>query len=152
MGSGPKFWRRGRELSLLRQAHLEGFLDCREARVLDRQWWRKVHWTLDWLEDQNRNQLRKLSHELNCSLLDYFTGDKSVDLHWDQALDIQARISKTLLPWERQRAEGYSRNQFKDLVKLWEVVFGKRNDAKTEEKIRHTVKVLSSQKPTGRGL
>lgn len=133
---------RDRGLSLLRQAHIEGFLDCREARLFDRNWWLRVKWTLDWVERRNRNEVRRLRHELNCALLDYFTGDELVDLHWDQALTLEQSVAKVLLPWEKHKKKRLTRRQFHDLVEMWRAAWGSEKDPAVAEKIQRTAEHL----------
>lgn len=135
---------RDRELSLLRQAHFEGYLDCKEARLSDRKWWRKAHWAMDWAEKRNRNELRRLFHEHNASMLDYFTGEKAMDLHWEQAVQIQNRYAKAILPWEKVGKQLFSRRRFDEMVALWEAVWGKRSDPEVQQRIQWTAEQLNA--------
>lgn len=126
----------------MRQAHFEGYLDCKEARLLDRNWWRKARWAMDWAEKRNRNELRQLYHEHNAAMLDYLTGERAMDLHWDQAIQIQNRYAKALLPWEKHNKQKFSRRKFDEMVSLWENIFGKREDPETQRKIQWTTEQL----------
>jgi hypothetical protein len=130
-----------RELSLLRQAYVEGYLDPREA-ALDLKWKQKVKWTLEWLERRNLNEIRKLQHDINCSLMDYFTGDRAIDLHWDQAHQIQNRIRKALMPWVEIEEAAISRKSFYEMVDTWKRIFGDPKDPEVAAKINKTAAAL----------
>jgi hypothetical protein len=138
---------------LLRQAHVEGLINCRDAELLDPKWWLKLHWTLDWLEQKNHVEVIKLQHSMHCSLLDYFTGDEAVNLHWDQAISLQHRVSMLLLPWIKYSGGKLKRREFKKLVDLWCSVFGDYRDPQVQERIDRTVKSLyaAAQDAVARG-
>jgi hypothetical protein len=129
-------------LNLLRQAYVEGHLDPKEAKPFDRKWWLKVRYTLDWLEQKNRNEIRKLKHDLQCGMINYMAGQKAIDLHWDQAHVMQRFIHKSLLPWVKFLGGKMSRRQLKELKAHWEAVWGPMGDKKTLLEINRTVEHL----------
>lgn len=143
-------------MSLLRQAHVEGLLDCREARQLDRNWHTRLNWTLDWVEERNRNEVRRLRHEMNCALLNYSANQEAVDLHWDQAHAIQGWIAGSLLPWEKGTRARLIRERAKEMTELWKKVWGDPKDPDVARKIQQTADALNamaaekSRKPGGR--
>jgi hypothetical protein len=119
-------------------------LDCREARLSDRSWWRKAHWAMAWVEKRNRNEVRKLSHDHNAALLNYAAGNKAIELHWEQALQIQSRIKQSLLPWEKERDKQMSKQRFNAMVELWEKVWGDQSDPETQKRIQWTADQLNA--------
>jgi hypothetical protein len=119
-------------------------LDCREARLSDRSWWRKAHWAMAWVEKRNRNEVRKLSHDHNAALLNYTAGNKAIELHWEQALQIQSRIKQSLLPWEKERDKQMSKQRFNAMVELWEKVWGDQSDPETQKRIQWTADQLNA--------
>jgi hypothetical protein len=98
---------------------------------------------MDWAEKRNRNEVRRLYHEHNVAMLDYFTGERAMDLHWEQSLQIQNRFAKAIIPWEKYGKQKFSRSRFNDMVRLWETVFGKLADPETQKRIEHTAQQLS---------
>lgn len=99
---------------------------------------------MDWAEIRNRNELRRLYHEHNVAMLDYFTGERAMDLHWDQAVQIQTRYAKAILPWEKHGKQKFSRRRFDEMIQLWEAVWGKRNDPETQKRIQWTADQLNA--------
>ena len=124
---------------------MEGYLDPADADIRDHKWWIKVRWTLDWLEAKHRTEVRKLQHDLNCAMLDYFTGDRALDLHWDQALSIQNAIKKYNLPWAAEEEEVIRHRAFNDLFDLWKRMFGDPVDPAVRKKINYTAEALMTQ-------
>ena len=86
--------------------------------------------------------IRKMKHELNCSLLDYMTGEKVVNLHWDQAFNLQAAVQRDLLPWEPPATSKMSKHLLGELTELWERKWGKIDSPDTQEAIKKTVEGL----------
>ena len=127
---------------MLRQAFVEGHLRPIEASFFDPNWWRKVRWTIDWLDVKNTNEVRKLKHDMNCALLDYFTGDRAVDLHWEQAINIQNLVQKDLMPWRKITEIQLSRKRIHEMVAQWKAIFGDPDDPDVAEKIRQTAEHL----------
>lgn len=99
---------------------------------------------MDWVERRNRNELRRLFHDHNISLLDYFAGEQALDLHWDQAVQIQNRYAKAIIPWEKHGKQRFSRHRFNEMIELWESVWGKRADPDTQKRIQWTADQLNA--------
>lgn len=136
---------RDRGLSLLRQAFVEGSLRPEEADTFDPRWWRKVKWTIDWLAARNMNEVRKMRHDLNCSLLDYSAGDRALDLHWEQAVEIQNLVQKDLMPWREPMDGRLSRRAVNEMAEMWKSIYGNPEDSEVAERIRKTADHLISQ-------
>lgn len=130
-----------RQLSLLNQAFIEGFLDPKEARIGDRIWDLKSGWTLDWIENRNRNKIRELKHEMNAALLSYQSSKEAVDMHWDQAKVLQGNIKKTLIPWE-QLDSSLAVDEIKSMKDQWTSIWGDPKDPKVAAEIERTVNYL----------
>lgn len=136
---------RDRGLSLLRQAFVEGNLRPEEADTFDPRWWRKVKWTIDWLAGRNMNEVRKLRHALNCGLIDYFAGEKALDLHWEQAVEIQNLVQKDLMPWRAAMDAKVSRKKIHEMIETWKSIYGDPDDPEVSERIQKTADHLMSQ-------
>jgi hypothetical protein len=139
---------RDRVLSLLRQAYVEKWLDPNEADF-SYKWWLKAKLVTDWLEKKNQNTVWLMQHDLNCALLDYFTGDKALDLHWDQALTLQHSVKQSLLPWLSDAEQELSKRRAKDLTDMWKAIYGDPNSPETKELINKTVEALERQMVEG---
>src|SRR5262245_27654255 len=129
----------------MRQACIEGYLDHADANILDRTWMAKAKMTLDWLEHKNRVEVSKLQHELNCSLLSYAAGDRAVDLHWHQAVELQNSVRKAILPWVPEEEAKVMRKTVYDMVDTWKKIYGDPNDPTVSAKIDATVAELMKQ-------
>lgn len=99
---------------------------------------------MDWAERRNRNELRRLYHEQNVAMLDYFTGDRAMDLHWEQSVQIQNRYAKAIIPWEKHGKQKFSRRRFDEMIKLWEAVWGNLSDPETQKRIQWTAEQLNA--------
>ena len=128
-------------MSLLREAHLRGLIDCRAARPLDRDWWLQVDWALRWLERQLYAEVAGLKYELNLALLDYGLAKEAFDHHWDIAQELQSQIERHKLPWLRIEA-GPGRQRIADMTKAWKAVFGDPEDPEVARRIEATVAAL----------
>jgi hypothetical protein len=108
---------------------------------------------MSWAEKRNRNELRHLFHEHNAAMLNYLNGERAMDLHWEQALQIQARYAKAIIPWEKHSQQKFSRRQFNDMIAMWESVWGKRDAPETQQLIQWTVDQLKelTEKATRKG-
>jgi hypothetical protein len=106
---------------------------------------------MDWAEKRNRNEVRKLFHEHNVAMLDYFTGEQAMDLHWEQSLQIQNRYAKAIIPWEKQGKKQFSRRRFDEMIQLWEAVWGKRDDLDTQKRIQWTAEQLNAMASQANG-
>lgn len=125
-----------RGLILLRQAYLTGVLKPGEARPLDCNWWRRVRWTLQYLEDQNWVQYWRTVHALHAGALEYTAGTDCFDTHWDQALELESKIKKVLLPWlkeDQKRKEIY-----RSMADEWVRMYGNPSDPEVYKKIEAT--------------
>jgi len=129
----------GRGLSLLRQAHVEGRIDLRDADPYDRSWWQKVVWTLDWVDQLNRNKISELKHQLHCGLLDYLAGQDAINLHWEQATKTQKQVINSLFPWQ---GVGPEPELIEAMTDQWRGIYGHENDPKVQAEIDKTVKHL----------
>jgi len=107
---------------------------------------------MDWVEKRNRNEIRQLYHEHNSALLDYFTGEDALNLHWDQAVQIQNRFAKAIIPWEKHGKQRFSRRTFKDMLKLWEMVWGKLTDPEVQKRIQWTADQLNALAEKANGV
>lgn len=136
-----------RGLSLLRQAHCEGRIDLRDAEPLDSRWWKKVLWTLDWVDRENQNRISDLKHRLHCSLLNYLSGEKAVSLHWDQATEHIRRIIRNLFPYLKG---GTRREEIESMANQWKQIWGDPRDPKVAAEIQRTVEHLLSMGPKRR--
>lgn len=134
-----------RRLSLIRQAQVEGFIDCSRAQPSDRNWWYQLDLTLDWIEARNRNEIRKLKHDINCALLTYMAGERALELHWEQAHELQRNYAKTIIPWQTFEKARFSRQVFHEMVDLWKQAFGDPADKSVQDKINKTVNFLLSR-------
>lgn len=128
-------------MSLLREAQLRGHLDCSRARPLDRDWWLLVHWTLNWLEQQLVSEVCSLKYNLHIALLEYALEQKTFDFHWDQAQELQARITHFKLPWIKLET-GPSQTEIKTLASKWKQIFGDPEDPGVADRIAKTVAAL----------
>jgi hypothetical protein len=106
---------------------------------------------MDWVEKRNRNELRQLFHDHNAAMLDYFCGERAMDLHWEQAVQIQNRYAKAILPWEKHDKKKFSRRSFDSMIELWESVWGKRDDPETQKRIQWTVEQMNAMGEQARG-
>lgn len=127
---------------MLRQAFVEGNLNAADSKPDDPNWWRKVKFTIEWLNIKNLNELRKLRHDMNCSLLDYLTDDKALDMHWEQAINIQNIIQKDTMPWRQEIEIGLSRKSVRTMVEQWKAIYGDPNDPEVADKIQKTAEHL----------
>lgn len=116
-----------------------------EADTFDPRWWRKVRWTIDWIAGRNMNELRKMRHDLNCALLDYFAGERALDLHWEQAVEIQNLVQKHTMPWREATEAKLSRKKVHEMVETWKTIFGDPDDPEVAERIRYTADHLMRQ-------
>lgn len=124
---------------------MEGNLRPEEADTFDPRWWRKVKWTVDWIAGRNMNEIRKLRHDLNCALLDYFTGERAIDIHWEQAVGIQNLVQKHTMPWRDAMEAGLSRKRIHEMVDTWKTIYGDPKDPDVADRIRKTADYLLSQ-------
>ena len=127
---------------MLRQAFVEGNLRPEEANTFDPRWWRKVKWTTDWLAGRNMNELRKLRHDMNCALLNYFAGERALDLHWEQAVGIQNLVQKETMPWREAMEVSMSRSKIHEMSEMWRTIYGDPNDPEVAERIQKTAEHL----------
>jgi hypothetical protein len=83
----------------------------------------------------------KLKYELNVAVLDYAIEQKTFDLHWDQAQELQTIINQRLLPW-MDHQKGISRQEVKDLAKSWAKAFGDPREPEVAARIEATAAAL----------
>ena len=123
-------------MSLLLKAHLTGLVDFSKARPFDRFWYVKLRWIFRYLEDEGEKEHLQRIHDLHCGALDY-TEQKTFDHHWEQAIEVESKLTKLTFPWRR----GNDRKTIiADMTKQWEAVFGKMDDDETNKKIQQTVR------------
>lgn len=122
----------------MRQAHLERRFDFREADFFDRWWWRRLHWVLEGMEDENANRIESIRQNLHAGAITYGVGSEIFDCHWNQAQELNRRIYNRLFPWARQAR----RQVYKDLANLWKKVWGDPADPEVQKKIEATVEQL----------
>jgi hypothetical protein len=134
---------RDRGLILLREAHLRGHLDLRQARPFDRDWWHGAGWTLDWLEQQLAGEVWRLKYQLHLALLDYDLDAETFKLHWEQAREAQVKLRAVLLPWldEEQTALAAGQN----MTRSWKDIWGDPADPAVAERIRTTAEALRAR-------
>lgn len=125
---------------------MTGLIDLSQARPLDRLWYLKLAWVFDHLENELIKENVKLYHELHCGALEYASGQKVFDVHWEQALEIQKNYKKLLFPW----LKGDDRESLlQRMTAHWEEVFGKMDDEETSKKISHTVRAMYANAARG---
>jgi hypothetical protein len=87
--------------------------------------------------------LCKLKYELNVALLDYALENKTFELHWDRAQELQGIMNQMLMPW-LEHQKGPSRQEVRDMAKMWEKVFGDPRDPAVAARIETTARALRS--------
>jgi len=133
-----------RGLALLRQAHVEGKIDLSLADPLDRNWWRKVRWTIGWLEKENLNRVSQLRYQLSCALLAHSKNNRGIRKQWDTAVKLQNLMARRLFPWRGQQLElGTSTDQIRRLDEMWREIWGNPEDPETAKAIEETVRSLN---------
>lgn len=86
-----------------------------------------------------------LRHDMNCALLTYFAGEKVIDLHWEQAVEIQNLVQKVTMPWREAMEAHLSRKKIHEMIETWKSIYGDPNDPEVAERIRNTADHLLSQ-------
>jgi len=132
-------------VSLLQQAHFDGDINLGEARPFDRHWRIKLVWTLDAVERRNFKQLSMMQHDLHCGAVTYLAGQKTLDTHWNQAIDLQSRVKKLLFPWLEV---GDNTAVYKRLTTAWEHTYGRLDDPETQRKLDEAVSQLRKRAKT----
>lgn len=120
---------------------MRGVLDFRRARLLDRDWWLLARWSLDWLEQELYGEVSRLKYDLHLAVLEYALEQKTFDLHWDQAQELQERLVRHKLPWLKIK-KGPSRRDIKAMADRWKEVFGDPADPTVAARIGATVAAL----------
>lgn len=122
----------------MRQAALEGKFDFRGADPFDRWWWRRLHWVLEGLENENANRVESLRQNLHAGAITYGAGPEVFDCHWGQAQELNRRVYNRLFPWARQDDRAGRR----ELSRLWSKVWGDPAGPEVQKKIRATADAL----------
>lgn len=122
----------------MRQAALEGRFDFRAADFFDRWWWRRLHWVLEGLEDENANRVEALRQNLHAGAITYGVGQDVFDCHWNQAQELNRRIYNRLFPWARQAQH----NARRELHQMWKQVWGNPDDPEVQAQIQATADAL----------
>lgn len=123
---------------------MSGHLNLEEARPLDRKWWQKAQWILDWTE--NRLLSQTLDMRLRSRLAAIAVPDIDPALlksHWEAAVAIQSAAERVWLPWietgHNIAAVAVS------MTDQWREVFGDERNPAVQEKIAATVAALRSR-------
>lgn len=121
---------------------MRGHLDLREARLLDREWWLKARWTIEWLEAQLYAEAYRVKHGYHCSAMTVAgLSDEQYKWHTDQAGVNQTRVFKRLLPWLNLEVST-TQTQVQTLSTLWDQTFGSMKDPAVQSKVEATAAAL----------
>lgn len=128
-----------RDLTLLCQAFLDGDLRPEEACRLDRRSRQKIRFTLDFLESRRWHDYLGHLYDLQLRVLDYNTGSQCFDTHWDQAIELQSKLRKELLPWLRGDPR---QSAWRQMYDIWKENFGDPNDQAVKARIAETITAM----------
>lgn len=123
------------------QAAARGAVDFGKADVLDRDWWRRLWLVLDQVEADSVVRVRALQHAQHAAALDYHSGEKAFDKHWDGCNEATNQIRAILLPW---LGEGEGAGDA--LRQAWVNKYGDPSDPEVAAKISSTAAMLRKRR------
>lgn len=125
------------------QADLNGILDFRKARLLDRKWFTEVRWACAEMARRKHTEFVRLEHELHRDALTYTAGNEVFKKHWDQLIAAHDKIRDQTYPW--MVFDKLNLQSAKTMVSEWEQVFGDRDET-MEMRINRTVQNLQKMR------
>lgn len=125
------------------QAAASGAIDFANADLLDRQWWLKLRWILDRLEDEHMVDVYRLQHAQHASVLDYELDKQVFETHWEGGNKLIKKVYGTHFPWNSEQVhEDQKKKIYDELVEKWRARFGDLRDPAVKEKYDRMAKAM----------
>jgi hypothetical protein len=102
-----------RGCALLVDASLRGLIDFKEARLLDKQWWRYIRLMLNGLSRENDRERWQTQYDMDLALLgsERLKGEAWVKVH-ERVISVRDALLASISPWEDREMRGAKKKEF----------------------------------------
>ena len=127
------------------KAAISGAIDFSQAKLSDRNWWRKLGWVLSEMENSAYQRLLELKFIQNAAALTYEI-PQTFKHHWEYLDKITASWITTALPWMDMK-KTIPQNQ--QLAEMWKRYYGDPKDPEVAARIKRAADALNQSIPNG---
>lgn len=129
------------------RAATTGAIDFTQADPFDAWWWRRLHWTLEEIEQQHRRHILGAQHMHWVTLLS--SGNlkqEGMETAWKNALSMLNRLTGSHFPWFQDQLEADGRSGNETLLEEYRAEFGYPGEPRYEAMV---AKLLAQMKAHG---
>jgi hypothetical protein len=132
------------------QAAAANGLDFKAADPRNRNWWLKLKWITDQLEDFNAEKVYALQHSQHTRIISYETRQEAFDKHWKAANEILQNIYSINFPWAKDANKKRQEAENNDLMSRWKKRYGDIKDPAVREKYKKIAQAMRRHAELGK--